>query len=106
MAFDRYAFVDNLKEEIKEEGFTTRDEIERYIQESLDTALIYYSDILEIAKDFDVIDYNQLRNDVYEPFYDYVLSEIDEDELLADEDEELDLDVFNPDDFESDFDLD
>lgn len=111
MAFDRYAFVDNLKEEIKDEQLTTTNEIERYIQEAIDTALIYNSDILDIAKDFNVIDYRQLASDVYEPLYDYVLSEIDEDELLYDEDDEVDLDVMNPDDFNSDefessFDLD
>lgn len=102
MAFDRYAFVDNLKDEIKGEGFTTEDEIERYIQESIDSALIYNSDILDIARDFNVIDYDQLSRDVYEPLYDYVLSEIDIDELLTNEDEDLDLDTFNPDDFNSD----
>lgn len=103
MAFDRYAFVDNLKEEIKEEQFTSSDEIERYIQEAIDNALIYYSDILDIAKDFDVIDYSQLASDVYEPFYEYVLSEIDEDDLLYnDEDYEFDLDTVNPDDYNAD----
>ena len=103
MAFDRYAFVDNLKEEIKDEQLTTTDEIERYIQEAIDNALIYYSDILDIAKDFNVIDYKQLASDVYEPFYEYVLSEIDEDELLYDdEDYEFDLDTVNPDDYNAD----
>ena len=103
MAFDRYAFVDNLKEEIKAEQFTSSDEVERYIQEAIDTALIYYSDILDIAKDFDVIDYNQLASDVYEPFYEYLLSEIDEDDLLYnDEDYEFDLDTANPDDYNAD----
>ena len=103
MAFDRYAFVDNLKEEIKDEQLTTTDEIERYIQEAIDNALIYNFDILDIAKDFNVINYRQLASDVYEPLYDYVLSEIDEDELLYDEDDyEVDLDVMNPDDFNSD----
>lgn len=103
MAFDRYAFVDNLKEEIKAEQFTSSDEVERYIQEAIDNALIYYSDILDIAKDFDVIDYSQLASDVYEPFYEYLLSEIDEDDLLYnDDDYEFDLDTVNPDDYNAD----
>jgi hypothetical protein len=61
---------------------------ERAIAEEIDSALIYNSDILDLAEHFGVIDYDELRNSIYEPLYDEVYRGVKDPEIDEVEEEE------------------
>ena len=64
--FNKYLYIDNLKEDIKEEikngGLTDESEINQYIFEEIDRACIYYIDCFQIMIEFKAFDFQGCKN--------------------------------------------
>ena len=64
--FNKYLFLDNLKEDIKEEikngNLEDESDINLYIFEEIDRAVIYYSNCFQIMIDFNAYDFEGCKN--------------------------------------------
>ena len=64
--FNKYLFLDNLKEDIKEEiksgNLNDESEINLYIFEEIDRAVIYYSNCFQIMIDFNAYNFEGCKN--------------------------------------------
>ena len=64
--FNKYLFLDNLKEDIKEEiksgNLNDESEINLYIFEEIDRAVIYYSNCFQIMIDFNAYNFEGCEN--------------------------------------------
>jgi organic radical activating enzyme len=93
MAFNKHIFIDELREEILDNKFETRGEIERYIHEQIDNACIYTSECFEIAQELhksrDFGDATNIGSLAYECLLELVYEELDLEELIHDEDKKL-----------------
>lgn len=97
MAWDKYDFIDELKDFIRTDcgENATYDEIEDYIRNEVDRNCIYTSDCWEIAQELSDFDPTDIA---YDALYEYAMSEIDIDEMVDelatedDEDEDEDFD--------------
>lgn len=91
--FNKYAFVSGLEEEIKakiESGeIEDRDGIDEYINSELDNAVIYYRTAFEIAMELNATHFEDdnfgmpkdISQHAYFALYEYVMGEIDYNEL-------------------------
>jgi len=90
--FNKYLFLDNLKEDIKEEiksgNLNDESEINLYIFEEIDRAVIYYSHCFQIMIDFNAYDFEGCKNVTelaYQVLEDFVWSEMTDLTELLDE---------------------
>ena len=63
--FNKYLFLDNLKEDIKEEikngNLEDESDINLYIFEEIDRAVIYYSNCFQIMIDFNAYEFRRVQ---------------------------------------------
>ena len=90
--FNKYLFLDNLKEDIKEEikngNLEDESDINLYIFEEIDRAVIYYSNCFQIMIDFNAYDFEGCKNVTelaYQVLEEFVWSEITDLTELLDE---------------------
>lgn len=90
--FNKYLFLDNLKEDIKEEiksgNLEDESEINLYIFQEIDRAVIYYSDCFQIMIEFNAYDFEGCKNVTelaYQVLEEFVWSEITDLTELLDE---------------------
>ena len=81
--FNKYLFLDNLKEDIKEEiksgNLNDESEINLYIFQEIDRAVIYYSDCFQIMIEFNAYNFEGCENVTelaYQLLEEFIWSEI------------------------------
>jgi hypothetical protein len=90
--FNKYLFLDNLKEDIKEEiksgNLNDESEINLYIFQEIDRAVIYYSDCFQIMIEFNAYNFEGCENVTelaYQLLEEFIWSEITDLTELLDE---------------------
>ena len=90
--FNKYLFLDNLKEDIKEEikngNLEDESEINLYIFEEIDRACIYYSNCFQIMIEFNAYDFEGCKNVTelaYQVLEEFIWSEMTDLTELLDE---------------------
>ena len=90
--FNKYLFLDNLKEDIKEEiksgNLNDESEINLYIFQEIDRAVIYYSDCFQIMIEFNAYNFEGCENVTelaYQLLDEFIWSEITDLTELLDE---------------------
>ena len=90
--FNKYLFLDNLKEDIKEEiksgNLEDESDINLYIFEEIDRAVIYYSNCFQIMIDFNAYDFEGCKNATelaYQVLEEFIWSEMTDLTELLDE---------------------
>ena len=90
--FNKYLFLDNLKEDIKEEikngNLEDESHINLYIFEEIDRAVIYYSNCFQIMIDFNAYNFEGCKNATelaYQVLEEFIWSEMTDLTELLDE---------------------
>lgn len=64
MGFDKYKWKEGLKDDIlymmSDNSIANEDELHTFIHEEIDSACMYYSDCLDIMKEYNVYDWSNL----------------------------------------------
>ena len=67
MGFNKYKFIDDLKEEINDEikndNLQNEDDITEYIHNSVDSECIYYSNCMEIMQELNLYSWDNFDGD-------------------------------------------